>query len=52
MKKFITLSLLLASPDMQLNEVLWYGLKGEAVALSAPIRAAFVKWEPKEEEED
>src|SRR5207249_4372993 len=29
-------------PDMLLNQVLWYGLKGETVTLPAPVRAAFV----------
>ncbi len=39
-------------PDREMNEVLWYGLRGESVALPAPMRAAFVKWEPKKDEDD
>jgi hypothetical protein len=38
-------------PDMQLNEVLWYGLKGETVSLPMPVRAAFVKCEPQKDDE-
>jgi YVTN family beta-propeller protein len=38
-------------PDMELNAVLWYGLKGEGSPLPMPVRAAFLKTE-KEEEED
>jgi hypothetical protein len=30
-------------PDMELNRVLWYGLKGEMAAMPAPVRAAFLQ---------
>jgi hypothetical protein len=37
-------------PDLELNKVLWYGLKGEAKPLPSPVRAAFVKWEKKKDD--
>ena len=39
-------------PDMELNRILWYGLKGDAIAMPMPVRAAFVKYEPGDEKED
>lgn len=39
-------------PDMELNQVLWYGLKGETAAMPMPVRAAFVKWDAEEEDDD
>ncbi|MBS1920029.1 MAG: bifunctional YncE family protein/alkaline phosphatase family protein [Bacteroidetes bacterium] len=41
-----------AIPDMQFNEVLWYGIKGDHVPLPAPRRAAFFKMTKKIEDDD
>ena len=37
-------------PDLELNKVLWYGLKGEAKPFPSPVRAAFVKRENKKDD--
>ena len=37
-------------PDLVLNEILWQGLKGKPAP--SPVRAAFLKINPKDEEED
>ena len=38
-------------PDTALNEVLWYGIKGEKTKMPSPVRAAFVKINPKKEDD-
>ena len=37
-------------PDLIMNEILWQGIKGKSAP--SPVRAAFIKSNPKEEEED
>lgn len=39
-------------PDLDLNKVLWYGLKGEKLIMPSPVRAAFVKQGVKEKDDD
>jgi DNA-binding beta-propeller fold protein YncE len=39
-----------AIPDMEFNKVLWYGIKGDQVAMPSPRRAAFVS--PKDQDAD
>ncbi len=34
-------------PDIELNKVLWYGIKGEKKTMPLPIRAAFIRWDNK-----
>jgi YVTN family beta-propeller protein len=41
-----------AIPDMEFNIVLWYGLKGDAIPFPAPRRAAFLKVNDKEKDDD
>ncbi len=41
-----------AIPDMEFNQVLWYGLKGEQAAFPGPRRAAFFRASDKKEEAD
>ena len=41
-----------AIPDMQFNEVLWYGIKGNTIPLPAPKRAAFFKVTKKTDKDD
>lgn len=41
-----------AVPDLDLNEVVWKSVKGEDSVMPAPRRSAFVKLEPKDEDED
>jgi len=41
-----------AIPDMEFNVVLWYGIKGDNVPLPAPKRAAFVKINDDQKDED
>jgi YVTN family beta-propeller protein len=41
-----------AAPDMDLNEVVWKYVKGEASVMPAPKRSAFVILEPKKEQDD
>ncbi len=31
-----------AAPDIELNEIIWHAIKGEAVPMPAPVRSAFV----------
>jgi hypothetical protein len=39
-------------PDLELNRVLWYGLKGESVPLPTPVRDAFIKYETEKAGDD
>ena len=39
-------------PDLDLNKVLWYGLKGEKLVMPSPVRAAFVKQGVKVKDDD
>ncbi|NVM66060.1 YVTN family beta-propeller protein [Mucilaginibacter sp. SG538B] len=41
-----------AAPDIDLNEVVWKYVKGEASVMPAPKRSAFVILEPKKEQDD
>jgi hypothetical protein len=41
-----------AVPDVEFNEVLWYAVKGESVIFPGPKRAAFLKLNKKEKDED
>ncbi|MFB0493840.1 YVTN family beta-propeller protein [Mucilaginibacter sp. OAE612] len=41
-----------AAPDIDLNEVVWKYVKGEASVMPAPKRSAFVILEPKKERDD
>jgi YVTN family beta-propeller protein len=41
-----------AVPDLDLNEVVWKFVKGEASLMPAPRRSAFVKLEPKRKDDD
>lgn len=41
-----------AIPDMEFNMVLWHGLKGDAISLPSPRRAAFLKVNKKKEDDD
>ncbi|PWK76499.1 YVTN family beta-propeller protein [Mucilaginibacter oryzae] len=41
-----------AAPDIDLNEVIWKYVKGEASVMPAPKRSAFVILEPKKEQDD
>jgi YVTN family beta-propeller protein len=41
-----------AAPDLDLNEVVWKSVKGEASVMPAPIRSAFVILEKKKKQDD
>jgi YVTN family beta-propeller protein len=41
-----------AVPDVEFNEVLWYAVKGTAVPFPGPKRAAFIKLNEKEKDND
>jgi hypothetical protein len=38
-------------PEREFNEVLWKAIKGEHSEMPAPRRAAFLQYQPEEEEE-
>ncbi|MES1215893.1 MAG: bifunctional YncE family protein/alkaline phosphatase family protein [Bacteroidota bacterium] len=41
-----------AIPDMEFNYVLWYGIKGDAIPMPAPRRAAFLKVKEEKDKDD
>jgi hypothetical protein len=41
-----------AEPDVEFNEVLWYGIKGPSVPFPGPKRSAFVKVVDNDDDDD
>jgi hypothetical protein len=41
-----------AVPDIEFNELLWYAVKGEAVPFPGPKRAAFLKLNSADKDDD
>ena len=40
------------APEQQLNQVLWYAVKGDAIPYPGPVHAAFLKVNPQSDKDD